>query len=221
MILELGGCGIQVEQQNAQYVQETRYDGPLYEISFTSMEEKLDGFGKFSITAGAVNVSNVLDEIILVEELEAKMGTEEFINHTPGIIWYRMDYQSIAPEGYTVSEELKQNLTGGNSPTILKYHETIQSIPIMLDKISDAKEMTITVTVGDISRVYTPTEEDYTVFTYGTISSEPMLDITVYTSAEGQATVATDWIDANSNSYTGYYAFESYTLTDDPIPYYS
>lgn len=133
--------------------------------------------------------------------------------------WYRLVCTPIAPEGFSVPDEYKQNLSPDGWPTCYEYNTQIQEICVDPVEFGMDVPVTITCTADGVSASYQPTSEDYLIF-FGDEDSG-MLSAKLYMRAEGEITVACDWTDENGETHRGYYAMESYMLSDEPVPYCS
>lgn len=135
--------------------------------------------------------------------------------------WFRLVYTPTAPEGFSVSDNQKQNLSLDGWPTLGEYHQQIQTIYVELPEFSMDTPLTITCTVNGESATYTPEYSDYLIVELGeeTIS---MLSVKLHIRAaeDEEIIVACDWTDENGDAHRGYYTAELYTLSEEPVPYF-
>lgn len=164
--------------------------------------------------------------IVLIESNETEDGEPETIDGANPYdentyrVWYKLNLKSLAPEGYTVSDDQKQNLVPA-SDAVEVEEANIQEQDVYIFGSEDMHDVVLHITYNDASLDYNLRTDDYDGFydenEYGTPDAEPLLDVIstgFYYIQEDMNTfpdITVDWNDSDGNPHHGTYTEGSVT----------
>ena len=164
--------------------------------------------------------------IVLIESNETEDGEPETIDGANPYdentyrVWYKLNLKSLAPEGYTVSDDQKQNLVPA-SDAVEVEEANIQEQDVYIFGSEDMHDVVLHITYNDASLDYNLRTDDYDGFydenEYGTPDAAPLLDVIstgFYYIQEDMNTfpdITVDWNDSDGNPHHGTYTEGSVT----------
>ena len=131
-------------------------------------------------------------------------------------IWYRLDYQWIAPEGFALPEEEGAQLEAGESETMREHLAKVREIMVM-PNLTPAQKPVFTVTSDTIDYTYASTVHDSMYMEGTNPETEGTVFFYLYTLSDEELTIAVDWTDADGSTHRGYYTGGD-VLSDTPAP---
>lgn len=143
------------------------------------------------------------------------VGLEENGQASPTTVWYQVRYDWIAPEGYVVPEDQRQNLSADGLPTSTEYQNQQQLITVSLYSIHDMNDLVFHFSGTDFTSDYVVKEEDYDYLNAST--DDPIQELTAQfaTLSEDTITITCDWTDDAGAAHHGSYDPGTSQITED------
>lgn len=130
-------------------------------------------------------------------------------------IWYRLQYDWVAPEGYVLPENWARNLSAEGLPTVTEYRRQQQVIYVNVMDLTNINDLTLHFTGDGINSTYTIKEGDYISWEVPGLEASRELNAQFSTLYQGDIVITCDWTDDAGQAHHGSYQADQYSIVED------
>ena len=189
--------------------------GMIQPLSEGSQYELVDYNGNtYPLSASLILVGDNGVVLVASDSVESDASEDTDAEEGSGSGWYRLNLTSLAPEGYTVPDDQKQNLKAPDDAVEVEKLN-IQQQDVYLFEIEDMHDIVLHLTYNGATLDYPVRDEDYGAYYLDTddetLAAEPLMEevtASFYYIQEEMNTnpeITVDWNDSDGNPHHGTY----------------
>ena len=189
--------------------------GMIQPLSESSQYELVDYNGNtYPLSASLILVGDNGVVLVASDSVESDASEDTDAEDGSGSGWYRLNLTSLAPEGYTVPDDQKQNLKAPDDAVEVEKLN-IQQQDVYLFEIEDMHDIVLHLTYNGATLDYPVRDEDYDAYYLDTddetLAAEPLMEevtASFYYIQEEMNTnpeITVDWNDGEGNPHHGTY----------------